>query len=195
MMALGAQIGTGRNIANPEAHPEFDWIGTKTGTTEKVSTELCVHLEMEALARFAREGRRWTSTDRKALFQQAKVHRRSTCYTSSICAAGRVVTEDGPREVMVLVVADDPRGSERFGSRVTGGTAIAILRQALGLSRTPASLAGDEARREPSSGRRVLFDGGNQRAASSGGAFDATWLAEDLPWSALPAEDLGEGNR
>ena len=42
MMALGAEIGTGRQIANPGDHPEFEWIGTKTGTTEKVSTELCV---------------------------------------------------------------------------------------------------------------------------------------------------------
>ena len=193
MMALGAEIGTGRQIANPEDHPEFEWIGTKTGTTEKVSTELCVHLEMEALARFAREGRRWTAADRRALFQQAKPHRRRTCYTSSICAAGRVVTSDGPREVMVLVVADDATGPERFGSRVTGGAAIAILRQALGLPRTPDGAADPAAPAAAGGGRPVLFEQASRGGASGGRPFDASWLDEDLPWTRLPGdEDEGE---
>ena len=188
MMALGAEIGTGRHIANAETNPEFDWLGTKTGTTEKVSTELCVHLEMEALASFARDRRRWTAADRRALFEKSKPHRLRTCYTSSICAAGRVQTEDGPREVMVLVVADDPRGSERFGSRVTGGTAIAILRQAFGLPRAFEELADGGAPTGPVSSGPRLFEPRGQRPASASEPFDASWLAEDLPWSALPDE-------
>lgn len=187
MMALGAEIGTGRHIANAEDNPEFEWIGTKTGTTQKVSTELCAHLEMEALAQFARDGRRWTSAERKALFQRERVHR--TCYTSSICAAGRVVTDEGPREIMVLVVADEPRGREKFGSRVTGGTAIAILRQAFGLARTREPLAdGSDSSGKDSARRR------GQLPASAQGSFDASWLGNDLPWAALP-EDETEGGR
>ena len=194
MMALGAEIGTGRQIAGPEANPEFEWLGTKTGTTEKVGTELCVHLELDALARFAREGRRWTAADRRALFQRPKPHRRRTCYTSSICAAGRVVTEEGPREVMVLVVADDARGRERFGSRVTGGTAIAILRQALGL---PRAFSGEGGEAEPAvarSGGPVLFEQGEGSAPRAGRPFDASWLEDDLPWTRLP-DDEGDGRR
>ena len=187
MMALGAEIGTGRHIANAEANPEFEWIGTKTGTTQKVGTELCAHLEMKALAEFALAGRRWTSADRRALFQQSKDHK--TCYTSSICAAGRVMTEDGPREVMVLVVADEPRGREKFGSRVTGGTALAILRQAFGLPRTLALVAeGTGPRREAARGPK-LFRRDDQRAASFGAPFDASWLGEDLPWAAIPSDE------
>ena len=187
MMALGAEVGTGRHIANAEDNPEFEWIGTKTGTTQKVSTELCAHLEMEALAEFAREGRKWTSADRKALFQRKRDHK--TCYTSSICAAGRVVTDEGPREIMVLVVADEPRGREKFGSRVTGGTAIAILRQAFGLARTREPLAdGSDSSGQDSARRR------GQLPASAQGSFDASWLGDDLPWAALP-EDETEGGR
>ena len=188
MMALGAEIGTGRHIANAKDNPEFEWIGTKTGTTQKVSTELCVHHEMQALAEFAREGRKWTSADRKALFQRERVH--ETCYTSSICAAGRVVTDDGPREIMVLVVADEPRGREKFGSRVTGGAAIAILRQAFDLPRTAGSLAdGATPGRPGDPGRR------GQRPASAEAPFDASWLGEDLPWAALPQDDSEGGRR
>ena len=188
MMALGAEIGTGRHIANAEDNPEFEWIGTKTGTTQKVSTELCAHLEMEALAQFARDGRRWTSAERKALFQRERGH--ETCYTSSICAAGRVVTDEGPREIMVLVVADEPRGREKFGSRVTGGTAIAILRQAFGLARTREPLAdGSDSNGQDSARRR------GQRPASAQGSFDATWLGDDLPWAALPEEETEGGQR
>lgn len=198
MMALGAEIGTGRHIANAEANPEFDWIGTKTGTTQKVGTELCAHLEMEALAEFALDGRRWTSADRKALFQRA-VDDHKTCYTSSICAAGRVVTADGPREVMVLVVADEPRGGEKFGSRVTGGTALAILRQALDLPRTHEAPAGDEAPLRAASSGPKFFRRAGQGAASRAEAFDASWLGEDLPWAALPEDEptgsSGEGSR
>jgi hypothetical protein len=41
--------------------------------------------------------------------------------------------EGDAREVMVLVVADEPRGSKgHFGSQVAGPTAVAILEEALG---------------------------------------------------------------
>jgi hypothetical protein len=51
-----------------------------------------------------------------------------------MCIFGRV---DGPghdndREVMVLVVTDDPRKGGHFGADVSGPTAVAILKEALG---------------------------------------------------------------
>ena len=132
MMALGARSGTGDAVAKREMHPEFSWIGTKTGTTEKVPTELCVHLELRGLAEAARDGEKWTQAKRRALFALERPHRRRSCYTSSMCAVARAVDVNGEeREVMVLVVADDATGGEGVGSRVSGPTARAILRQAI----------------------------------------------------------------
>jgi hypothetical protein len=45
---------------------------------------------------------------------------------------GSVPGHGGGREVFVMVVADEPRGRERFGSKVAGPAAVAILREALG---------------------------------------------------------------
>lgn len=206
MMAIGAEEGTGRHVGKLEANPDLEWIGTKTGTTEKVGTELCVHVELEALAAYAREGMRMTRADRAALLQVERPHRGGSCYTSSMCAVGRVRTDEGPREVMVLVVADDPTGPERFGSRVTGPTAMAILRQAFGLPRDatapdvegsvdPTADADDRAR----DASRVLFRAPKPRSTERGPVerpYDASWLEEDLPWAA-PARVPGasEGAR
>lgn len=196
MMALGAEIGTGDAVAKREMHPEFSWIGTKTGTTEKVPTELCVHLELEGLAKAARDGENWTRAKRQALLALERPHRRRSCYTSSMCAVARAVDVNGEeREIMVLVVADDARGRERFGSRVSGPTAIAILRQAFGFPRvhggeSPASenaVAGGR-----STGER-LFEQGGARAGSTAASYDPSFLDVDEPWE--PREDEAEARR
>ena len=61
----------------------------------------------------------------------ARDHR--VCYTSSMCIWGRV--EGSDREVMVYVVVDEPRGAQKYGSRVAGPTAVRILKEALGATR------------------------------------------------------------
>ncbi|MEM9800302.1 MAG: penicillin-binding transpeptidase domain-containing protein [Planctomycetota bacterium] len=206
MMALGAELGTGRHVATAAMNPEFELIGTKTGTTEKVATELCVHVELEALAARARDGRAWDAASRAALLGVNRPHRRSSCYTSSMCAFGRVATEDGPREVMVLVVADDPTGAERYGSRVTGPTAMAILRQAFGFSRvhdveaddTPVAAGFDASRPSDLGSRPVLFAPRETRRASVAvDDLDTSWLGDEAPWarpaSTKTANDPSEG--
>ena len=54
------------------------------------------------------------------------------CYSPLMCAFGRL--EESEREVLVLVIADDPLVG-KFGGDVAGPSAIAILREALGLTR------------------------------------------------------------
>ncbi|WP_419190358.1 penicillin-binding transpeptidase domain-containing protein [Saltatorellus ferox] len=176
MMAMGANIGTGRHIAAASMHPEFDWIGTKTGTTEKVGTELCVHLELEALAKASAEETAWTSELRARLRELPKPHRKSTCYTSSICAAGSAMVDGERREIMVLIVADDAMGKERFGSRVTGPTAIAVLRQAFGFDREA----------PPADAPESLDDDVEVVIIPE---FRADWLKNDLPWADVPGEE------
>jgi hypothetical protein len=61
----------------------------------------------------------------------ARPHKRS-CYTSSICLVGSVVGET--RELMTLIVVEEPTGKVKFGSDVAGPTAIAVLKEALGLT-------------------------------------------------------------
>ncbi|MFT7074985.1 MAG: hypothetical protein ACJA0P_000985 [Planctomycetota bacterium] len=179
MMAMGANIGTGRNIAADSMQPEFEWVGTKTGTTEKVGSELCVHLELDALAEAARKETAWTRELRAKLRSVPKPHRRTTCYTSSICAAGRAVVDGEVREIMVLLVAEDPVGKERFGSRVTGPTAMALLRQAFGFDRTakPVDTSAEAGAEADEPGELVTIP-----------AFRAEWLANDLPWAGAPDE-------
>ena len=125
MMKLGAEQGTGRHIARPDIV-----MGTKTGTAQKVGTELCVHVELAACERWDREGTGWTKAGYRALKSLPKPH--GNCYTSSMCAFGRL--PDQERELLVLVVVDEPRGTEKYGSKVAGPTAAAILVEALGLT-------------------------------------------------------------
>ncbi len=141
MMELGAREGTGERLWQVEHKLGTPLVfGSKTGTAEKVGTETCLHNELrrnqENLERAARglapvsyaEARSWPK------------ERHRSCYTSSICVFGR--TLDDAREVMVLVVVDEPRGGGRhFGSHVAGPTAMALLKEALGLSRAGADLA------------------------------------------------------
>ncbi|MEW6072155.1 MAG: penicillin-binding transpeptidase domain-containing protein [Planctomycetota bacterium] len=126
MMVLGATEGTGRHLARPDIA-----MGTKTGTAQKVGTELCVHVELAARERADREGVPMTAARLRSLKAQPKPH--GNCYTSSMCVFGRRLDEE--REILVLVVADEPRSREKFGSRVAGPAAAAILVEALGLTR------------------------------------------------------------
>ncbi|MFT5049943.1 MAG: cell division protein FtsI/penicillin-binding protein 2 [Chlamydiales bacterium] len=135
MMAGGAKWGTGRNVASPEVCPEFTYLGTKTGTTEKAPNERCLHVELAHHVEHARTQSDCSSECLAGLVGQ-RVHSasRTTCYTSSMCAVGRIA--DG-REVMVVVVVDDPGGRAKYGSEVAGPTAIRILRRAAGLREGP----------------------------------------------------------
>jgi len=132
MMALGASEGTGRRVAHPSEHPEFDYIGTKTGTTQKVPTELCLHVELPHNVRHELEGSRCTRACRKSMVgARDHARRRRTCYTSSMCVVGRLPGSSS--ELLVFLVVEDPRSSAKFGSDVAGPAAVAILRRAFGL--------------------------------------------------------------
>ncbi|MEM7307517.1 MAG: penicillin-binding transpeptidase domain-containing protein [Planctomycetota bacterium] len=128
MMEVGAIEGTGRDLSRPDVV-----MGTKTGTAEKVPTEVCSHVAAAARERFAREGRPFTAKDFAALRGAPRPHR--SCYTSSMCVVGRLTEDPEERELLVLVVVDEPTGKEKFGSKVAGPAATRILREALGLTR------------------------------------------------------------
>ncbi|MCY2960733.1 MAG: penicillin-binding transpeptidase domain-containing protein [Planctomycetota bacterium] len=126
MMRLGATIGTGRDVCK-DLHELVD-VGTKTGTAQKVGGELCLHLELQ---HNLEHGCRGAKACRQELAKHGKPpHAR--CYTSSICAVGKL--REGGREVMVLVVVDEPRSNRHFGSQVAGPAGIGILKEALGLT-------------------------------------------------------------
>ena len=140
MMALGAEHGTGRAVARAERNPEFAWLGTKTGTSEKVLSEVCLHAELDHVTSVHADGAPCPSACRGALAGLRSYHRRSRpCYTSSMAAVGRLAGDE--REVLVLVVVDDPRGKAKFGADVAGPTAIALLRRAFDLPAEPDALA------------------------------------------------------
>ncbi|MCA9003405.1 MAG: hypothetical protein KDB61_15885, partial [Planctomycetes bacterium] len=133
MMAIGAEEGTGRNVASSKQCPEFAYIGTKTGTTEKSETEICIHVELQ----HALEHKRTNTSCSKECYRSLRGKRdhkglRNTCYTSSMCAVGRL-TDDGPT-LMTLVVVEDARSKKKFGGDVAGPSAILLLRRALGLT-------------------------------------------------------------
>lgn len=126
MMELGARAGTGKSIARPDIE-----MGTKTGTAQKVPTELCIHIELAARERWDRDGTGWTKARYRALKSEPKPH--PECYTSSMCVFGRLPGTE--RELLVLVVVDEPRGKQKYGSKVAGPAAAAILAEALGVTR------------------------------------------------------------
>lgn len=145
MMRLGAREGTGREVratflrtleqtlgCAPE-EGSFD-LGTKTGTAQKVPSEQCVHVELAERARWEAAGLPATRARVEALRRIEKPHGR--CYTSSICAFGRAPHSE--RELMVLIVVDEPRGKLHFGSQVAGPAAERVLAEALGLTRNGA---------------------------------------------------------
>jgi cell division protein FtsI/penicillin-binding protein 2 len=142
MMASGAAEGTGRHVARPELVPDLSGVGTKTGTTQKVPTEACLHVEFAHNTSLHGDGSSCSRACRASLRgRRDHLTRRQTCYTASMVAFGRRATGPGEgdgeargTEIMVLVVADDPRGKKKFGSEVTGPATIAILREALGVT-------------------------------------------------------------
>jgi hypothetical protein len=121
MMKLGAQIGTGRNVRCAEIV-----MGTKTGTAQKVGTEVCLHAEMAYNRERAQNG---APALTRAQLRARKPHA-GNCYTASMCAWGRL--PDSQREVLVLVVVDEPRGGRHYGSEIAGPAAVSILKEALG---------------------------------------------------------------
>lgn len=140
MMATAAEFGTGRNVASAAVCPEFSYLGTKTGTTEKVESELCLHVELAHNATRHADGSPCRKACRVTLEGLRDHHgRRNTCYTSSMCAVGRVAGSD--RELLVLLVVDGPRGKAKYGADVAGRSAIAILRGAFGLAPVTGALA------------------------------------------------------
>ena len=142
MMAEGARTGTGRHIAKRERD-----LGTpiellsKTGTTEKEPGVPCLHLELER-NEFNSKLPGGRHDPNFVTFDQMKrrdIPHKGSCYTSSICLAGRVFGES--REIMVLMVVDEPRSKLKFGSDVAGPAAASVLKEALGLTKGGVSLA------------------------------------------------------
>jgi len=142
MMRLGAAEGTGddarlafEELVHASLGAEYPTEGfdlaTKTGTAQKVGTELCVHVELGERERWRREGLPSTRARYKSLKSLPKPHR--NCYTSSIFMVGRDPRTG--RELMVFVVAEEPRGKQRFGAAVSGQAAASILAEAMGITR------------------------------------------------------------
>ncbi len=120
MMQSGARFGTGKSVYCDEIV-----MGTKTGTAQKVGNEVCLHTELDYQRNLAHGGARRTREDLRAHKPHA-----GSCYTCSMCAWGRL--PDSQREVMVLVVVDEPRGVRHYGSEIAGPAAVSILKEALG---------------------------------------------------------------
>ncbi len=130
MMRMGAKEGTGKGVWREGLD-----MGTKTGTAEKVPAEVCLHVEMMERARRTAAGLPLDGAWYRSLRSKLKPHR--SCYTSSMCIVAPTGGRD-EREVMVLVVVDEPRGPEKYGSKVAGPAAMAILSEALDLTRNGA---------------------------------------------------------
>jgi hypothetical protein len=128
MMMLGAREGTGKKVYCPDIV-----MGTKTGTAQKVPTEPCLHVELEHNREHGCHGAR----ECRAQLVGLRTAHRGACYTSSMCAFGHLADDprEVPREVMVLVVVDEPRGAKKFGADVAGPAAVGILEAALGYVR------------------------------------------------------------
>jgi hypothetical protein len=139
MMMLGAREGTGARV-----YTEGIVMGTKTGTAQKVPGEVCLHVEAQHHLEHA------GCTGGKACRSRLVGRRahKSSCYTSSMCVFGHLPQAEAaraegavdsglgtPGEIMVLVVVDEPRKGKKFGADVAGPAAIAILKEALGLTR------------------------------------------------------------
>jgi len=135
MLEEGALTGTGRRLTAREAK-----LGTpiellsKTGTTEKEAGVACLHLELDRNERNAglEGGSAHPDFVPFSSLRGVPVPHGGSCYTSSICLAGRVPGSE--REVMVLMVVDEPRARKKFGSDVAGPPAIRVLKEALGLT-------------------------------------------------------------
>jgi len=133
MMRLGALEGTGEDLqATVEETGSPIWFGSKTGTTEKETGVVCLHLEQERNEQ--NRGKRSGDKDFvsfSSLKSKARPHD-CACYVSSICVFGRVPGDD--REVMVYLVADEALKNGKYGSKIAGPAAMKLLHEALGLT-------------------------------------------------------------
>jgi cell division protein FtsI/penicillin-binding protein 2 len=133
MMRLGALEGTGESLQETvEKSGSPIWFGSKTGTTEKETGVVCLHLEQERNEQ--NRGKQSSDSDFvsfASLKSKARPHDRA-CYVSSICVFGRVPGDD--REVMVYLVADEALKNGKYGSRIAGPAAMKLLHEALGLT-------------------------------------------------------------
>jgi len=129
LMKFGAAEGTGRKVERGDLV-----MGTKTGTAQKVGSELCLHVELAARGRWEEQGVPATRARLTALRGEPKPH--DNCYTSSMAVFGSVrgATGEAARELLVLIVADEPRSKQKYGSDVAGPTAVRVLVEALGLT-------------------------------------------------------------
>lgn len=168
MMRLGALEGTGRPVqARIEAEGWPLWIASKTGTAQKVPTEICLHRELLLQSENAERMRRGEPPVPLSSLRGLGPLGHRSCYTSSICLVGHV--EGETREVMVLVVVEEPRRGGRFGSRVAGPAALAVLAEALGVAPPP---GGDQVPPPVRDGFLAAPDG--ERSL------------EDVPWAETP---------
>ena len=174
MLAMGAREGTGRRVAGPEDCPEFHYIGTKTGTTEKVVSEICLHVELQHMAQHTEDKTECSKVCYQSM-KGARDHKgpRKTCYTSSMCAIGQV--EPGEPHYLTLIVVDDPRSKAKFGGEVAGKSAVRMLRLAAGLSEEY---------------REVLPPKLPELSDGAFGTYEMPWLDEgDAAWSASMGYD------
>lgn len=144
MMRLAARVGTGKRF-----YQSLDAAGTplifgcKTGTTQKEPGTSCAHLELscsEENIQRKRDGlplQNCTEHGRTG----TRPHSRD-CYTASMMAFGSIGDPGAPgprareeREIMVFIVVDEPRGKHYYGSQIAGPTTMAVLQEALGLTR------------------------------------------------------------
>ena len=144
MMRLAARVGTGeRFFKELEATGTPLTFGCKTGTTQKEPGTSCAHLELacsEENVKRKRDGlplHNCTEHGRTGTRPHAR-----DCFTASMMAFGSVGDPKGPmprageeREVMVFVVVEEPRGEHYYGSQIAGPATMAILKEALGLTR------------------------------------------------------------
>ncbi len=163
MMNLGAREGTGKKLFREDMV-----MGTKTGTAQKVPGEICLHLELKHNREHGCRGARACREQLKGKTD----HGAKSCYTSSICIFGR--RPQGEREVMVLVVVEEAKKGGRYGSEIAGPAGLAVLREALGLTR-----GGVVAQVLDADGFNVVDPKGEDRRRTREGAHDHPW-AEDV---------------
>ncbi len=163
MMFMGAREGTGKKVYCDDIE-----MGTKTGTAQKVPGEVCLHVELAHNRDHKCRGARAC----RAKLKGVRAHN-SSCYTSSMCIFGRL--PGSAREIMVLVVVDEPRGGKKYGSDVAGPAAAGVLKEALGYTR-------DGVRVEPlpDDGFAPLDELSASRLASHFRLSDAPWSEEEV---------------
>ncbi|QDU66703.1 penicillin-binding transpeptidase domain-containing protein [Engelhardtia mirabilis] len=126
MMAMGATIGTGKDLVRPAGLTLY----SKTGTTEKLAFDVCEHKYRSEYSHALETGADWDDAAVRSRLRGDFSPRRA-CYVPSIVVMA-AHPETG-REVLVMLVVDDPHGDEKFGSKVAGPAAVDVLCRALGL--------------------------------------------------------------